>query len=416
MSNKVNRREFLKHSAICACGVAAWGAFPWFDLPKAYASTGNGSKLLIVNMNGGWDGLYIMQPTTSTVYDLVRSYRPTLAQDPSSLLDLSNGFAFHPKLSIFRDLFLEGKLVGINNVGYNNMSRSHADAEVAYARGVSDRLNPAAAGYIARLGAAYQWHNLQAVSVSGTDRAFEGTEYRGIQVNGLRDYRFSGDNTQSTSENNFRRDTIYGTSQSWSINPEIAKQVEIQLGISNLMNSADNVKSALNSNTYAVSYPNSSLGNNFKDVDVLFSASSLGTEVAYVRRGGFDSHSDQKEGIDHILEEFNLAFSAFVQNMKAKNLWNNLIVLVISEFGRTNRENDSFGTDHGGALPVFLTGGRVRGGIVGEILPADLTNNSWLPMRYNIVEIYRRIFAQMGYDPNRIFETQAGAEIPGLFV
>lgn len=416
MIKPVDRRAFLKRSAVCACGVAAWGAFPWFDLPKAYAANGNGTKLLIINMNGGWDGLYVMQPTSSQIYDLLRSYRPTLGQDPGSLLNMGNGFGFHPALSIFKSLYDEGKLAAISNVGYNNMSRSHADAEVTYARGVTDRLNPAASGFIARIGAEYQWHNLQAVSISGTDRAFEGTQYRGIQVNGLWDYRFTGDSSQNSSENSHRRDTIYGASQSWAVNSEVAKQVEIQMGISNLMNSCDNVKQALDHATFASSYPDTELGNNLRDADVLFSTSGLGTEVAYVRRGGFDSHSNQRDGIDHVLTEFNQAFSTFVTNMKTKNIWDRLIVLVISEFGRTNRENDSLGTDHGGALPVFLAGGQVRGGIVGEIMAADLTGNSWLPMRYNIVEIYRRIFAQMGYDPNRIFESQAGAQIPGLFV
>ena len=101
--------------------------------------------------------------------------------------------------------------------------------------------------------------------------------------------------------------------------------------------------------------------------------------------------------------------------MQAKNLWNRLIVLVYSEFGRTNAENGSEGTDHGGALHAYLLGGTVVGGITGEIVPVNLTTAGWLSMDVNIVSLYRAITQRMGYDPNSIFEVPSGATLGSIF-
>ena len=409
----LNRRQFLKG---CGCSALAWGTFPWLDLKAASAAVGNGTKLLIVNLNGGWDGLSVLQPNSGALFSTLNAYRPTLIQSPSGLYSLGNGFGFAQQLSTFKNLYDEGSLLGICNVGYRNMSRSHDESESVFAQGASDRLHPVSSGFINRLGAQYRWHSLQAVSVSGTERAFTGEQYRAVQVNGLQQYRFKTDRGVSAAENDYRRNELYLVSQAWPTDPHKPTQADVVGGVDLINNTTDSLSDAVTAASYTYPYPNTDLGKKFQDVDVLFSTSSLGTEVGYVRRGGFDSHSNQAAVLPSLLTEFNDALAAFVSNMKAKALWSNLIVLVISEFGRTNRENGSLGTDHGGAVPVFVMGGGVRGGqIIGEVLPTDLTDNGWLPMRFNIVDVYRSVFERMGYDPNTVFQSSGDATVPALF-
>jgi uncharacterized protein (DUF1501 family) len=194
------------------------------------------------------------------------------------------------------------------------------------------------------------------------------------------------------------------------------RQQEVLDSLDVASNTSEEIQSALKAATFSVPYPNTYMGRSLKDIDVLFSTSSLGTEIGYVRRIGFDTHSAQISTLDPMLTEINTALSVFIQNMKAKGLWNNLTIVLFSEFGRTNRVNGSGGTDHGGALPVMLLGGGVKGGIHGQITTADLTENGWLPMRYNVVEVYRRIVARMGYDPNRVLEASTGPALDNLFV
>lgn len=413
----ISRRTFLQQLAACSCGVAAWGSLGGFDIPRAHAATGNGKKLLIVNMNGGWDGLYILQPSRGALLSTLSGMRPTLFQPPQSLLPAGTDYGFHHSLGTLKSLFDEGSLLPILSVGYENMSRSHEDAEVAFARGVRDRFSAASSGFINRLGAAYGWHSLQAVSVSGTDRAFEGGEYRGIQVQGLDGYRFTGDGSVSHQENLHRRDMLYASASGWGAAAPGSGAASVLGGIDLVSNTTNSIRDAISAATFVNQYPSSYFGRSFRDVEILLSTPQLGTEVAYMRRVGFDSHSQQAATIDGMLAEFSTALQIFVANMKGRGLWSNLIVLVISEFGRTNRENGSLGTDHGGAVPAFLLGGPVRGGqIVGDISPTELTGHGWLPMHYHIADVYRSVVTQLGYDPDRVFEQTGGAALPSLFL
>ena len=412
--NRFTRRQFLSR---CSVAALAWGAFPWLDLKPAWAASGNGTKLLILNLNGGWDGLTVLQPSEGTLYSTLSGFRPTLIQNPSSLLTLGNGYGFAPQLSTFKSLYDEGSLLGICNVGYRNMSRSHDESESVFAQGSADRLHPISSGFINRLGAQNHWHGLQAISVCGAEKSFSGEAYRPLQVNGLPQFRFKSDHGVRAEENDQRRNELYLLSQTASVDPLKATQSDVVGSIDLINNSTDIIGDAVAATTYPYQYPDTELGRKLRDIDVLFSNPSLGTEVGYVRRCGFDSHSNQLSTLPSLLVEVNDAIQSFVNNMKAKSIWNRLVVLVISEFGRTNRENGSLGTDHGGAVPVFVLGGGVRGRqLVGEVLPTDLTDNGWLPTRYNIVDVYRSVFSQMGYDPSAIFEPSGDASLPALFV
>ncbi len=412
---KLSRRDFLKRTA-CVCGGAlAWGVVPGLGLKNAFAGQGNGTKLLFVNLNGGLDGLAALQPVSGALYTELAALRPTLAKAPNTLLATDGRFGLHPNLGIFKSLYDEGKLAAVLNVGYENMSRSHLEAEVAYARGVSDRTIQSTGGFINRMGTEFGWSSMQAVSISGSDLAFEGGGYRGTQVNGLENFYFHGDFTQNTSENNFRRDMIYSVSQDTPQSGDRPATGEIVNGIEISVNNSQTMRTAMQQTTFPSSYTSSYLGRQFRDVEILFSNSSIGAQVAYMRRTGFDTHSSQAQNLNALTQEFNTAFTTFVGNMKSKGLWNNLIIVIFSEFGRTNRENGSGGTDHGGAITLFLSGGAVNGGIYGDTLVSDLTQNGWLPMRYNIVEVHRRILARMDFDPNRVFGSVTGPSLPGLF-
>jgi hypothetical protein len=306
--------------------------------------------------------------------------------------------------------------LALNKVGYKNMTRSHLDSEVAFARGVPDRLTASSSGFLNRLGAHYQWSSLRAVSVSGTDLTFEGGEYRGIQVRSLSDFYYRSP-LASNHDGRYLIDSGYSIAA--DTQPESGKsgQSDLLQNFRLSVDSTDAIRAAVLAHAPAQSYPATQFGRALKDIDVLFSTSELGTQVGYMRVVGFDTHSRQQSTLDRLLLELNAAFSAFVGNMKARGIWDNLIVLVFSEFGRTNRENGSGGTDHGGANSIFLAGGPVSGGqVIGEIAPTDLSNNGWLPYQYNVVEVYRRILARMGLDPDAVFPTSDGPALTGLFV
>jgi uncharacterized protein (DUF1501 family) len=114
----------------------------------------------------------------------------------------------------------------------------------------------------------------------------------------------------------------------------------------------------------AAHYPRGRFGESLKQLAQLVKA-NLGIEVAFADMGGWDHHVNEgaSEGqIASVLREFSDALGAFWIDLG--DLAEDTVIVTISEFGRTVRENGNRGTDHGHANVMFVLGGRIRGGKV----------------------------------------------------
>jgi len=114
----------------------------------------------------------------------------------------------------------------------------------------------------------------------------------------------------------------------------------------------------------AVPYPNSGLAGRLKLVAQLIEA-DLGARIFYVTLNGFDTHANQLAIHANLLRELSDAATAFFKDMSARGHRDRVLLMTFSEFGRRAKENQSQGTDHGSAAPMFLVGGRVRPGVTG---------------------------------------------------
>jgi len=93
--------------------------------------------------------------------------------------------------------------------------------------------------------------------------------------------------------------------------------------------------------------------------------------------GGFDNHANQLGNHGALLHQLAEALAAFVRDLDRDKLLDRVVVMTFSEFGRTLKENGRRGTGHGAAAPMFLVGGRVKGGLVGPHPSlTDLENGS----------------------------------------
>jgi uncharacterized protein (DUF1501 family) len=81
--------------------------------------------------------------------------------------------------------------------------------------------------------------------------------------------------------------------------------------------------------------------------------------------GGFDTHANQVQPHERLLAFLASSLATLRQNLIAANLWNDVVVMTYSEFGRRAKQNASGGTDHGTAAPLFVMGGGVKGGLYG---------------------------------------------------
>jgi len=120
----------------------------------------------------------------------------------------------------------------------------------------------------------------------------------------------------------------------------------------------------------AAAYPPFQLAHNLRIVAQLIRA-ELGIRIYYTELGGnepggFDTHANQRDNHGALLRQLSESVAAFVDDLKRDRLLDRVLLMTFSEFGRTVKENGRRGTDHGSAAPLFLAGGRVKGGLVGE--------------------------------------------------
>lgn len=129
---------------------------------------------------------------------------------------------------------------------------------------------------------------------------------------------------------------------------------------------------SLASLTPPIAFPNTGIGSNFEDVTRLI-MSNIGARVFAIGIGGFDTHSGQLASHQNSFTQINAALLAFVRNLKAipgvsaANAWEETVVVERSDFGGRTFTNGADGTDHGYVGEQFAIGGRVKGGIYGDI-------------------------------------------------
>lgn len=126
----------------------------------------------------------------------------------------------------------------------------------------------------------------------------------------------------------------------------------------------------------ATRFPTTGLGGQMASTARLI-LSGLDVRVIKTSIGSFDTHVNQRGTHDGLLTQLADALVAFREAMRAAEAWDRVTVVTYSEFGRRAAENSALGTDHGTAGPLFAMGGRVKGGLYGEQPPlADLANGN----------------------------------------
>jgi uncharacterized protein (DUF1501 family) len=138
-------------------------------------------------------------------------------------------------------------------------------------------------------------------------------------------------------------------------------------------------------------YPNSQIGKDFKTISSLIK-SDINTKVYYLEIGSFDTHVNQNERQEKLFSDMNDAVKAFVSDLKANNLFQNVLLATFSEFGRRVAQNASNGTDHGTANQMFfISGGLKRKGLLNAM--PDLKNLNDGDLIYT--EDFRKVYATL---------------------
>jgi hypothetical protein len=125
--------------------------------------------------------------------------------------------------------------------------------------------------------------------------------------------------------------------------------------------------------TYTPSNPDSRFAEQFVQIAKIIK-SDIDMPILKLHLSGFDTHADQVSRQTELLGELDVSVNEFISYLKSQNLWDNSLIYSFSEFGRRIAENGNGGTDHGEAYTGFALGGRVIGGVYGDMPNLDSKN------------------------------------------
>src|SRR5438477_4653725 len=151
-------------------------------------------------------------------------------------------------------------------------------------------------------------------------------------------------------------------------------------------------------------YPRTPFGNSLLQIAQLIKA-GVGLEVAFTDIGGWDTHvneGNQQGQLSNLLRQFSNAIAALYTDLGPR--MDDVVILTMSEFGRTAKENGNRGTDHGHANAMFVMGGDVRGGKVYGDWPGladeQLYENRDLQLTTDFRDVLGEVVAKHFGNPN----------------
>lgn len=363
----MDRRYFLKTSGIGLASFGFMAAAPDFLHQFADAAAlrdGYGKKKVLVTIfqRGAVDGLNMVVPhAESSYYDL----RPTIAipapGKANGAIDLDGHFGLHPSMQPLESFWKNKNLAIVTAAGSPDNTRSHFDAQ--------DYMESGTPG---NKGTRDGWLNRVLQATGGKDdspfRAVSLTQQLprslygrspSVAMANLADFSIKAGVYSNNMKGGF--EGLYQQNAKDSLG-ETGKETFEAVNYLKTANPAQ-----YKPDNGAV-YPTSGLGRSLMQIAQLIKA-GVGLEVAFAEMGGWDTHTNQGLGnnpsqgqLSNLLKDFAASIAAFGTDLGKR--MDDVVVITMSEFGRTAKENGTRGTDHGHGNSMFILGNSVKGGKV----------------------------------------------------
>ena len=347
----ISRRIFLRNSAIAMAGV---GSAPLWLERAAFAGDQQGARkkvLVAIFQRGAADGLNIVVPHGERrYYDLrpaISIPRPSAAED--SVVDLDGFFGLHPSLASLKPLWQQQRLAIVHAVGSPDPTRSHFDAQ-DYMESGTPGLKATTDGWLNRAlpVATAKISPVRAISLGpALPRTLRGAQ-SAIAVESLNNFT-----VRDAAASKVLQSMYAGTSDR-ILNGTGRETFEAVALLQSIQKTPYQPGAGAN-------YPKGRFSDSMRQIAQLIKA-DVGVEVAFADIGGWDHHVNEPGQLKNGLGEFGNSLTAFYQDLGDR--MEDVVVVTMSEFGRTARENGNRGTDHGHANVMFVMGGPVQGGKV----------------------------------------------------
>ena len=373
MSAVSTRRVFLKQylgistflslapAVPALLGRAAFGAFPRED---------RDTILVVLQLAGGNDGLNTVVPYADDEYGRARY---TLRLTANEVLKIDSLLGWHPRMKGFARLFAEGHLAVIQGVGYPNPHQGHFESMRIWQTARLEEASSCRTGWLGQaIDSVYRPEHAQvpALFVGQIERPFALSARRAIVpwIDSLRQCVMSSmPGADAASHRNWLTE-LAAAERSARLNPMLQFVQQSTLAARATSRRIEAAAETLGP-TRTPDYPPFHLARMLRTIAQLIRADLpiriYFTELGGPEPGGFDNHAGQRDNHAALLEQLSESVTAFADDLRLANLLDRVLLMTFSEFGRTVRENGRRGTDHGSAAPMFLVGGRVRGGLIG---------------------------------------------------
>jgi len=407
------RRDFLKTSSMVTLGLGSSALLPRFLSRTADAAPLSGKPgakdtiLVVVQLTGGNDGLNTVIPFKDPLY---ARYRPTLKQPVDQIKKLNDEVGLHPALGGLASLYEDNALCVVQGVGYPNPSQSHfRSMDIWHAGSTAETLREGWLGKaLGRLNNAPAYH--LGAENEAAPFAFAGAPIKVPSLTSLEEFQLRTA-AASSPDSKAQRAVIEGVVRGGSSPKQESSLIDfVQRTANNTYASSRRLAEIGKNYEPKVPYPASGLANRLKLAAQLIDA-DLGARIYYVSIDGFDTHAGQEPTHTTLLTEVSEALAAFYKDLAARGQGERLMVMTFSEFGRRARENGSKGTDHGSGAPMFLVGGRVKAGVVGQHPSLEKLEDGNLKHHTDFRQVYAAILDGWLGVPSREILGQAFAPV-----
>jgi uncharacterized protein (DUF1501 family) len=344
----MDRRKFLALSALLALGSNAWAG------QVQAASTSSRKRLIVIFLRGAVDGLNIVVPYGESAY---YQSRPRIAvprpDQANGALDLDGHFGLNPNLAPILPLWKQGSLAFVHAAGSPDVTRSHFDAQDFMESGTPG-IKSTSDGWMNRLLGNLGGNNpVQAINVGATmPRILSGPRSVASLATGRGSVSFSAlDRPQVASA----FDSLYGGNDPLSKTYQEGRSA--RKTIMEDLSSPDAEMKAANNGALSV---NGFAGDAQRLARLMVRDPNV--QLGFLAVGGWDTHVNEAGQLNNRLRQLAEGIATLAQTLGS--IYSDTTIVVLSEFGRTVRENGNGGTDHGHGNAIWLAGGSVKGGKV----------------------------------------------------
>jgi len=405
----MNRRFFLKSGSIALASLGASLSAPAF-LERVVMGADRGGKrktLIAIFQRGAVDGLNMVVPFGESGY---YSARPSIAipkpesGNADAAIDLDGFFGLHPAMSSFKPLWDSRRLAIIHASGSPDNTRSHFDAQ-DYMESATPGVKATPDGWLNRYLQSRHDPNqssFRAVSLTkNMPRVLQG-HAPAIAMSNLSEFAIRAGKASANLQSGF--EAIYATKTNdvlGNTGRETFEAVEYLQKVNPAQYKPEN----------GAQYPRTPFGNSLLQIAQLIKA-GVGLEVAFTDLDGWDTHVNQGNArgqLANLLRQFSSAITALYQDLGQR--MDDVVVLTMSEFGRTVRENGNRGTDHGHANAMFVMGNNVLGGKVYGRWPGLKNDQLYEGRDLALTTDFRDVFAEVA--TRHLELTNTNALFPG---